>query len=110
MRRCGGLGVQSTGLACRGCGTGPGGWTGGLICVVSRCLWLGCWVQQRTGCSKVAHALTCASAPSRALACAVSQKIGVKPQDMSVVSIMPCVRKQGEADRMMFHTPEGAAR
>lgn len=38
------------------------------------------------------------------------QKIGKRPGDMSVVSVMPCVRKQGEADRMMFHTPDASAR
>ena len=38
------------------------------------------------------------------------QKIGKRPEELSVVSVMPCVRKQGEADRMMFHTREGQAR
>lgn len=38
------------------------------------------------------------------------QKIGKRPSDISVVSVMPCVRKQGEADRMMFHTPDGGSR
>jgi len=38
------------------------------------------------------------------------QKIGKRPTDISVVSVMPCVRKQGEADRMMFHTPDGGSR
>lgn len=38
------------------------------------------------------------------------QKIQRRASDISVVSVMPCVRKQGEADRMMFHTPDGSAR
>ena len=38
------------------------------------------------------------------------QKINKRPEELSVVSVMPCVRKQGEADRMMFHTREGQAR
>lgn len=39
-----------------------------------------------------------------------AEKIGKRSNEISVVSVMPCVRKQGEADRMMFHTPDGAAR
>jgi iron-only hydrogenase group A len=31
-----------------------------------------------------------------------SQTIGLEPKDINLVSIMPCVRKQGEADRVMF--------
>jgi hypothetical protein len=38
------------------------------------------------------------------------QRIGRRAEELSVVSVMPCVRKQGEADRMMFHTPGGTAR
>ena len=34
--------------------------------------------------------------------------MGVDPRDLVVASIMPCVRKQGEADRIMFHTDSGA--
>ncbi|GAB4814569.1 hypothetical protein N2152v2_001615 [Parachlorella kessleri] len=37
-----------------------------------------------------------------------SHKMGVDPRDLVVASIMPCVRKQGEADRIMFHTNSGA--
>ncbi len=36
-----------------------------------------------------------------------SNKLGVDPKNLVVVSIMPCVRKQGEADRIMFHTDDG---
>lgn len=39
-----------------------------------------------------------------------AEKIQRRASDISVVSVMPCVRKQGEADRMMFHTPDGSAR
>ena len=48
--------------------------------------------------------------PPAARPAALPQKIHKKPSELSVVSVMPCVRKQGEADRMMFHTPEGSAR
>lgn len=34
--------------------------------------------------------------------------LGRAPQDLSVVSIMPCVRKQGEADRVWFQLDSGA--
>ena len=37
-----------------------------------------------------------------------SQRIGRRPEDLLVVSLMPCVRKQGEADRLPFATPSGA--
>lgn len=37
-----------------------------------------------------------------------SQKLGKNEADLSVVSIMPCVRKQGEADRIHFQTKTGA--
>eukprot|EP00887_Chlorella_sp_A99_P003165 scaffold9.g3165.t1 len=37
-----------------------------------------------------------------------SQKIGLSAHDIRVVSIMPCVKKQGEADRIMMQTAEGA--
>ena len=57
----------------------------------------------------LASHLTPSSLPCRA-ALPLPQKIGKRADDISVVSIMPCVRKQGEADRMMFHTPDGAAR
>lgn len=36
-----------------------------------------------------------------------AKQIGRKPQDVTVVSIMPCVKKQGEADRIMMQTVEG---
>lgn len=39
-----------------------------------------------------------------------AEKIGKQAGEMSVVSVMPCVRKQGEADRIMFTTPDGGAR
>lgn len=37
-----------------------------------------------------------------------SQQIGHEEKDLSVTSIMPCVRKQGEADRIFFQTEKGA--
>ncbi|KAL4549778.1 hypothetical protein Ndes2526B_g04765 [Nannochloris sp. 'desiccata'] len=37
-----------------------------------------------------------------------SQKIGKSDSELSLVSIMPCVRKQGEADRIHFQTKTGA--
>ena len=37
-----------------------------------------------------------------------SQKLGKQEAELSVVSIMPCVRKQGEADRIHFQTKTGA--
>ena len=37
-----------------------------------------------------------------------SSDIGTSESDVSVVSIMPCVRKQGEADRVMYQTRSGA--
>lgn len=37
-----------------------------------------------------------------------SQKIGKTDSEVSLVSIMPCVRKQGEADRIHFQTKTGA--
>lgn len=37
-----------------------------------------------------------------------SEALGVTDRDMSVTSIMPCVRKQGEADRIFFQTTSGA--
>lgn len=37
-----------------------------------------------------------------------AEKLNVPAQDVCVVSIMPCVRKQGEADRIWYHTPSGA--
>lgn len=37
-----------------------------------------------------------------------SKELGVDPHDLVVVSIMPCVRKQGEADRVMHTTDTGA--
>jgi iron-only hydrogenase group A len=37
-----------------------------------------------------------------------SQKIGKTDSELSVVSIMPCIRKQGEADRIHFQTKTGA--
>ena len=36
-----------------------------------------------------------------------SKKIGREPKDMVVVSIMPCLKKQGEADRIMHQTADG---
>ncbi|GAB4820393.1 hypothetical protein N2152v2_007439 [Parachlorella kessleri] len=36
-----------------------------------------------------------------------SKKIGRQPKDMVVVSIMPCLKKQGEADRIMHQTADG---
>lgn len=36
-----------------------------------------------------------------------AKKIGRQPQEVVVVSIMPCLKKQGEADRMMHQTQEG---
>ncbi len=37
-----------------------------------------------------------------------SEKIGKTDAELSLVSIMPCVRKQGEADRIHFQTKTGA--
>ncbi len=37
-----------------------------------------------------------------------SEKIGKKDSELSLVSIMPCVRKQGESDRIHFQTKTGA--
>lgn len=37
-----------------------------------------------------------------------SETLNRPDTDLDVVSIMPCVRKQGEADRAPFHTPSGA--
>jgi iron only hydrogenase large subunit-like protein len=37
-----------------------------------------------------------------------SKQLGKDPHDVVVVSCMPCVRKQGEADRIMFQDESGA--
>ena len=37
-----------------------------------------------------------------------SERLGVTDAEISMVSIMPCVRKQGEADRIHFQTKTGA--
>lgn len=44
--------------------------------------------------------------PHHAAPC--SQRIGRRPEDLLVVSVMPCVRKQGEADRLPYQTHSGA--
>lgn len=36
-----------------------------------------------------------------------AQQVGVQPTDICNVSVMPCVRKQGEADREWFNTTGG---
>ncbi|GAB4821487.1 hypothetical protein N2152v2_008533 [Parachlorella kessleri] len=36
-----------------------------------------------------------------------SRQLGKEPKDVVVTSIMPCVRKQGEADRIFYHTEGG---
>ena len=38
----------------------------------------------------------------------LAQRIGRAAGELCVVSIMPCVRKQGEADRIMMQTDDGA--
>lgn len=37
-----------------------------------------------------------------------ARKIGRSPHEVVVVSIMPCLKKQGESDRIMHQTEEGA--
>lgn len=37
-----------------------------------------------------------------------AETLGRKPEDVCLVSVMPCVRKQGEADRWFYHTTSGA--
>ena len=37
-----------------------------------------------------------------------AQQIGCAPEDIFMVSVMPCVKKQAEADRPAYETPSGA--
>lgn len=37
-----------------------------------------------------------------------AQQVGVQASDIVNVSVMPCVRKQGEADREWFNTTGGS--
>ncbi len=69
----------------------------------------GTLLSKRSPCPPCTHPLLgAAAAPPHPTPC--PQKIQRRPSEISVVSVMPCVRKQGEADRMMFHTPDGSAR
>lgn len=71
------------------------------------------WLQHHDVLAAAALAPILTHSPCRVprfLSVRLPQKIGKRSNEISVVSVMPCVRKQGEADRMMFHTPDGAAR